>query len=312
MKKILFAICAALLIGGSVQAQTEGASKKKAKQTAVKKTKKAKKGEAPAEVVDTVSADVFSFHFGRANTNGLQMYLVQRMGIDTTYMDEFIKGFDQKEMTEADKRLKARLAGIEIRQQVEGQIIPQASKQMNDSVDILNHDNFVAGFRTGVMGQDVPGVSMDSTTTLVNKQMKYYQEVQMERKFGPNRKAGQEYLADNAKKDGVKTTPSGLQYKVLTQGTGAVPTATQKVKVNYRGTLIDGTEFDSSYKRNQPATFACNQVIKGWTEALTMMPVGSKWELYIPQELGYGERQSGKIPPFSTLIFEVELLEIVQ
>ena len=108
------------------------------------------------------------------------------------------------------------------------------------------------------------------------------------------------------------TTESGLQYKVIKEGKGEVPTATSTVKVNYKGTLIDGTEFDSSYKRNEPTTFRANQVIKGWTEALTMMPVGSKWELYIPQELAYGARETGgQIKPFSTLIFEVELLEVV-
>ena len=104
--------------------------------------------------------------------------------------------------------------------------------------------------------------------------------------------------------------PSGLQYKVLQQGTGAVAKATDKVKVHYEGRLIDGTVFDSSYKRGEPTSFAPNQVIKGWTEALTMMPVGSKWQLYIPQELGYGARGAGKIPPFSTLIFDVEVLAI--
>ena len=115
----------------------------------------------------------------------------------------------------------------------------------------------------------------------------------------------------NKTKDGVKTTASGLQYKVITEGKGEIPADTCKVKVNYKGTLIDGTEFDSSYKRNEPSTFRANQVIKGWTEALTMMPVGSKWELYIPQELAYGARESGnQIKPFSTLIFEVELLSI--
>ena len=105
-------------------------------------------------------------------------------------------------------------------------------------------------------------------------------------------------------KEGVVTTPSGLQYKIITKGTGAIPADSSKVKVNYKGTLIDGTEFDSSYKRNEPATFRANQVIKGWTEALTMMPVGSKWELYIPQDLAYGARETGgQIKPFSTLIF---------
>ena len=121
-----------------------------------------------------------------------------------------------------------------------------------------------------------------------------------------NRRAGETFLKANAEKDSVRTLPSGVQYKVLTQGNGEVPTATSKVKVNYEGRLVDGTVFDSSYERKQPATFGCNQVIK----ALTQMPVGSKWEIYIPQELGYGSREAGKIPPFSALIFTVELLEI--
>ena len=124
-------------------------------------------------------------------------------------------------------------------------------------------------------------------------------------------------MAENKEKEGVVTTESGLQYKIIKEGKGAIPTKTDKVKVHYKGTLIDGTEFDSSYSRKdkdgnpQPATFRANQVIKGWTEALTMMPVGSKWELYIPQELAYGSRETGAhIKPFSTLIFEVELLGI--
>jgi FKBP-type peptidyl-prolyl cis-trans isomerase FklB len=126
-----------------------------------------------------------------------------------------------------------------------------------------------------------------------------------------NKLAGQQYLAANKSKDGVVTLPSGLQYKILTAGTGPKPTASDTVSVNYRGTLIDGTEFDSSYKRGEPATFGVGQVIKGWTEALQLMPVGSKWQLVIPSDLAYGERSpGGGIGPNSTLIFEVELLSI--
>ncbi|MBQ2496033.1 MAG: FKBP-type peptidyl-prolyl cis-trans isomerase, partial [Prevotella sp.] len=121
----------------------------------------------------------------------------------------------------------------------------------------------------------------------------------------------QAWLKENATKEGVKTTESGLQYKIITQGTGAIPTKTDKVVVKYEGKMIDGTVFDSSYKRNpQTSSFRCDQVIKGWTEALTMMPVGSKWELYIPENLAYGERQAGQIKPYSTLIFTVELENI--
>ena len=129
-------------------------------------------------------------------------------------------------------------------------------------------------------------------------------------KYGENKIAGEKFLEENKTKEGVQTTASGLQYKVIKEGKGAIPTDSSTVKVNYKGTLIDGTEFDSSYKRNAPATFRANQVIKGWTEALTLMPVGSKWELYIPQELAYGARNAGQIKPFSTLIFEVELVSI--
>ncbi|HTX17536.1 MAG TPA: FKBP-type peptidyl-prolyl cis-trans isomerase [Bacteroidota bacterium] len=126
-----------------------------------------------------------------------------------------------------------------------------------------------------------------------------------------NKKQGEAFLAENKKKDSVKTLPSGLQYKVLVQGTGRKPTLTDTVTTHYRGTLIDGTEFDSSYKRGEPASFPVGGVIRGWTEALQLMNVGSKWELFIPSDLAYGERGAGQtIGPNSTLIFEVELLSI--
>ena len=294
MKKlILFALCACISLGAS----------------AAKKTSKKKKSKAPVEVVDTVSIDTFSYHFGRANSNGLKMYLAQRMGVDTTYVVDFLKGFEQATLSEADKREKARLAGIEIRQQVEEQVYPGALRQVNDSVDILNKALFMQGFRDGFSGI-AANVSMDSTQTLVRKQMEYYHRVNMERKYGANRTAGEEFLKANAKKDSVKVTPSGLQYKVLRMGDGEVPTKESKVKVNYEGHLIDGTEFDSSYKRGKPVTFPVSGVVAGWTEALCMMPVGSKWELYVPQQLAYKDREQAKIPPFSCLIFTVELLEI--
>lgn len=126
-----------------------------------------------------------------------------------------------------------------------------------------------------------------------------------------NRMAGEAFLAENGKRDGVKTTESGLQYEVITQGSGAAPKETDRVKVHYKGTLIDGTEFDSSYKRGEPAAFALNGVIKGWTEGLQLMTVGSKYKLFIPSELAYGSRGTpGPIGPDSTLVFEVELLGI--
>ncbi|MGH8092767.1 MAG: FKBP-type peptidyl-prolyl cis-trans isomerase, partial [Chthoniobacterales bacterium] len=136
-------------------------------------------------------------------------------------------------------------------------------------------------------------------------------EAKMQELGAENQKAGATFLAENKTKEGVMTLPSGLQYKILTAGTGPKPTAADTVVCQYKGTLLDGTEFDSSYKRGQPATFAVGKVIKGWTEALQLMPVGSKWQIFIPADLAYGERGAGNvIPPNATLIFEVELVSI--
>src|SRR6266849_3967399 len=147
--------------------------------------------------------------------------------------------------------------------------------------------------------------------TEVQNDLRKKQQEEMQAAGEASKKEGAAFLAANKTKDGVVTLPSGLQYKILTQGTGPKPTASDSVVCNYRGTLINGTEFDSSYKRGQPATFPVSGVIKGWTEALQLMPVGSKWQLFIPSDLAYGERAPGpEIAPDSTLIFEVELLSI--
>ncbi|MDD6607984.1 MAG: FKBP-type peptidyl-prolyl cis-trans isomerase [Paraprevotella sp.] len=296
-KIILMALVALLCMGATAATKKQRKGKKAAKEL--------------AERVDTVSVDTFSYLLGMANSNGLKAYLSQRMGIDTAYVEDFLKGFQQKALTEADKREKARLAGMEIREQVETQVWSNANRQIDDSVDVLNHEQFIKGFQNGIFPVDTT-FSMDSAQSLVQKQMAYYHKVKMEKKYGANRVAGEQFLKLNAKQDSVQTTASGLQYKVITMGTGEKPQKTDRVKVDYEGRLIDGTVFDSSYKRGKPATFPVGQVIAGWTEALCMMPVGSKWEVYVPQELGYGDREQQKIPPFSCLVFTVELHEIVK
>ena len=150
-----------------------------------------------------------------------------------------------------------------------------------------------------------------ATLAQFQNEMRQKQQEKMQQAGAANKKEGDAFLAANKAKDGVATLPSGLQYKIETTGTGPKPTASDSVVCNYRGTLIDGKEFDSSYKRGQPATFPVAGVIKGWTEALQLMPVGSKWQLFVPSELAYGERGSGPdIGPNATLIFEVELLSI--
>jgi FKBP-type peptidyl-prolyl cis-trans isomerase FklB len=147
--------------------------------------------------------------------------------------------------------------------------------------------------------------------TQMQNEMRQKQQAKMQEAGAANKKEGETYLAANKAKDGVVTLPSGLQYKILKEGTGPKPTAGDSVVCNYRGTLIDGKEFDSSYKRGQPATFPVGGVIKGWTEALQLMPVGSKWQLFVPSDLAYGDHgPSADIGPDSTLIFEVELISI--
>jgi FKBP-type peptidyl-prolyl cis-trans isomerase FklB len=146
----------------------------------------------------------------------------------------------------------------------------------------------------------------------VNNCIVSYMQTAAKAKAGPNKKAGEAWLAENKKKPGVITTASGLQYKIEKEGTGQKPKATDQVKVHYHGTLTDGTVFDSSVERGQPITLGLSNVIPGWTEALQLMPVGSKWKLFIPSDLAYGDNPAGKIPEGSTLIFDVELIEIVQ
>ena len=150
-----------------------------------------------------------------------------------------------------------------------------------------------------------------ATLTKLQTDLRARQEVAMQKAGEINKKAGDDFLAQNKTKEGVVALPDGLQYKILKEGNGPKPAVTDSVVCNYRGTLIDGTEFDSSYKRGQPATFPVNGVIKGWTEAVQLMPVGSKWQLFVPADLAYGNRGAGPdIGPNATLIFEVELLSI--
>ena len=177
----------------------------------------------------------------------------------------------------------------------------------------LNADELAAGLKDSLSGGKTKLTSDEVKQILTD----FQQELQAKAKeraeqLGEkNKKDGEAFLAENKKKAGVKTLPSGLQYKVITEGKGASPKETDTVSTNYKGTLIDGTEFDSSYKRGEPATFPVNGVIKGWTEALQLMKVGSKWQLFIPSDLAYGPRGAGQqIGPNSTLIFEVELLGI--
>ena len=297
---------------------------------ALKEAQKASKNAAVSEVLATPVANVaaaqpftiekpvltnegdsIAYIFGIAQSKGLDQYL-KSLDVDSTYIEDFNKGIQNRlGYNPENKKEHAYYQGVAIAGQIENM-----TKQFSgdyyaaDPSQKLNPQIVANGIVAGLTGQ--AEMTADDATTQWRSKMEARQKANQEKLYGENRRKGEAFLEENSKKEGVVTLPSGLQYKVIKDGMGAKPLATDKVKVNYEGHLIDGTEFDSSYKRKEPATFKCNQVIKGWTEALTNMNVGSQWELYIPYNLAYGDKQQSKIPPFSTLIFTVELLDIVK
>ena len=292
MKKVLFIAAVAIATGLSSCAQ-------------------APKAELKTEI------DSLSYAIGLSRSQqGLTQFLEQQ-GVDSAQYSNFLKGVLESAKSSDISEKIAYSVGMQIGQMISVNWYEDINRSLfgNDSTKTINKEDMLAGFFAGVTGK---GRIMDPiiATTYTDNKMKSVKEASLLERFGENKAAGEKFLEENKAKEGVVTTESGLQYKVITEGKGQVPTSTDKVKVHYKGTLIDGTEFDSSYSRKdkdgnpQPSTFRANQVIKGWTEALTMMPIGSKWELYIPQELAYGSLDKGTIPPFSTLIFEVELLSI--
>ena len=188
------------------------------------------------------------------------------------------------------------------------------NKDLADKKEIgieLDQALLMRGFEDALAGNaKIDEEKIREVLTALDESVRTKQEEKAKVESEKSKVEGEKYLADNAKKEGVMVTESGLQYEVMSEGEGAKPVATDVVKVHYKGTLLDGTEFDSSYSRNEPTTFPLNRVIPGWTEGLQLMPVGSKYKFTIPSDLAYGDRDLGKIPANSTLIFEVELLEI--
>lgn len=255
--------------------------------------------------------DSMSYAMGMAQTQGLKDYLVQRLGVDTAYMDDFIKGLNEGANAGDDKKKNAYYAGIEIGKQVGNQMIKGINLEIfgEDSTKTISKKNFMAGFISGTTG--TKGLmTMEQAGELAQKLMTDYKKNQTEKQFSENKAEGEKYVANYAKGKDVKKLKGGVLYKVIKAGTGALPTDTSMVKVHYEGKTIDGNVFDSSYKRGEPLKLRANQVISGWTEVLTRMPVGSTWEVVIPQDKAYGSRKQGEIDPFSTLIFKIELLGV--
>lgn len=274
-----------------------------------KKNKKCKKDktsccEAPVSLLS--KSDSLSYAAGMTYTTGLIDYVGKQFGVDSTSMGAFVAGLREGIKRSNDKQFMAHSAGVQIAQLLETRMYPGVANEVKNTPWTLDSITFNRGFIDAVLN--------DTTVMQVVDAKKFYENTMTEEKRRQEDAYKQEnidWLAENAKKEGVITLPSGLQYKVLTAGTGEVANTEDNVTVRYEGKTIDGNIFDSSYKRNpDTSTFRPDQVIKGWTEALTSMPAGSTWMLYIPQELAYGSRAAGQIKPYSTLIFKVELVKI--
>ncbi|MBR2370332.1 MAG: FKBP-type peptidyl-prolyl cis-trans isomerase [Paludibacteraceae bacterium] len=229
--------------------------------------------------------------------------------IDPEYIPQVLDGIKEsfKSSSPADD---AKNLGRQLGSQLKNQILPYINETIypagNDSLDA---DIFLSAFLAAVNEEET---LMDATVAnaYFRTESEKVRSANMEAAYADNKEAGLAFLEANKSVEGVQVTESGLQYKVVKMGKGKKPSATDRVKVHYHGTLIDGKVFDSSVERGEPALFALNQVIPGWTEGLQLMPVGSKFTFYIPSELAYGDRETGEIKPFSALIFEVELLGI--
>ena len=268
---------------------------------AAKKTKKNNKKVAQPVMVKPVSPADFSYAAGVAQSASLAQFLAQRSGVDSAHIKDFVEGLSKEVSADEAAKLRALLASIDIKKQMP-QIVQSMNQQATGKGDTTYVDQavFVKGLTEGLLKTNT--LSADSATKIEQQQYDYYTQ--------QLKKRNADFLAQYAKQKGVKSTPSGLLYKVLQQGDGAMPADTSQVEVHYEGKLVDGTVFDSSYQRGETATFGLNQVIKGWSEAVKLMKVGSKYEVCLPYNLAYGERGTRGIPPFSTLLFTIELKSI--
>lgn len=253
--------------------------------------------------------DTLSYALGMLHTQGLKQYLLQ-MDLDTAYMDEFIKGMKESANVGDNKKKNAYYLGIVIGQQVSSRMVKGINHEIygNDSTKTIPLNSYLAGFVKSLKGEKTM-FTMEQAGEFAQNKMQAIKARNAAKEYGANKAIGEKFLAANAKKPGVKTMPSGLQYKVIKEGNGPIPSDTSMVKVKYEGKFVDGNVFDAS---KEAVPMRVNQVIKGFTEALVHMPVGSVWEVYIPQELAYGDRESGPIKPFSALIFKIELVGLGQ
>ncbi len=257
------------------------------------------------------NVDSLSYAIGMAQTQGLKDYLVSNLGVDTAYIDEFIKGLNEGANAGDDKKKAAYYAGIQIGQQISNQMVRGINHELfgEDSTKTISLKNFMAGFISGTTGKKGL-MTVEQAQEVAQRKMQEIKDETMEKQYGAYKKQNEAFVAKYSKGADVKKLKGGVYYKVLTEGKGEKPTASSKVKLMYEGKTIDGKVFDSSFERKEPTTFMVGQLIPGFTEALENMPVGSTWEVVIPQNLAYGSRDQGNIKPFSALIFKIQLISI--
>lgn len=267
-----------------------------------------KEGQGEASVKLSTPEDSITYNLGIFQAEEIKQALSYGQ-LDSAYIKDFIKGMKESASKE-NKKKDAYTAGYSY-----GKRLAELQNKLSeivyagDSTKKVDIKLIIAGYSDAINGKTKK--TAEQAYSEFSKQLEPYNSRMAEKQYGENKKAGEKYLADNKKKEGVKTLKSGIQYKVLTEGKGALPTDTTVLKVNYEGKLIDGTVFDSSYQHNQPleVDMANPGVIPGWVEVLKIMPAGSKWEVTIPADQAYGAQNAGPIQPFSTLIFTIEVLE---
>lgn len=254
-------------------------------------------------------ADTLSYAVGVSNAEGIEQFLAYA-GVDSTCNDQFIKGLIDGMNSVDDKQLYAYYTGIAISNQLYNNVVRGANRSFagDDSTKVISTRNLLAGLIDGLKKKNK--MTREEAFDHQNKIGNELQQKMTAKKYAGNKQAGEEYLAKNKAAKDVVTLPSGVQYKVIEEGRGPIPADNSVITLHYVGKLIDGTEFDSTRERGEAMTIQANQFIPGFTEALTHMPVGSKWVVTIPQEQAYGDKSAGNIPPYSVLIFDVELISI--
>lgn len=303
MKKVI--MLALLIAAGSAFNTASAQSKKKDKKN--KATTECSEACKTAPIVLKSAADSLSYATGMTMSNGLDTYLEQQFGITKELMPDFIRGLKEGISKRKDANFAAYGVGIAVSRQIESRLLPNMVSQFEESKSPIDTEILYSGI--------VAAMSKDTTMMSPATAAKFFKEQEIairQQREAENKAKNEAFMAENKAKEGVVTLPSGLQYRIIKKGTGAIPKATDDVQVIYEGKTIDGKVFDSTAKHGTEFdTFNVGGLIKGWTEALQLMPVGSKWEIFIPYNLAYGERGAGRdIAPYSTLIFTLELKDI--